>query len=511
MVKNKKIKSLKSQSNAIDFKKYWFEIIVFLFSIIFLFYKINHFPTFADEANNVYWAWIINKGGSYMGYQDGAPPIFSYIVSFSMRVFDDPLFAGRIATAVFGIIGAIGIYLVCAKLYSKNAARVSAIFYLFSPFTFFYHRMALRDSVLLTFGIMVMVFSVYLILSNNPKYNFFYITGLVFSQIFGLLTKQHAMVFLIYPLIALFLANNKKSKLKTVALCYFLIFSAIFLFILVNKNASVIISYVLHGVSVDVYGPEKYSRNIEIITSSITEYFSLFFVLLLLFILVSSIKNKKYFDLLIVVYPIFSLITLIISPFIHTRWVLVFILPWFFAIGSSFDLFLKKIAGYKPKSYIVTSLILVGLFLPSINFLFYYFKNPANTPFTRIDKNDFIYSDASGFRLFEALDYLKGLSEQKPIFIVTEPGLGARNWPYILFEDNQNIKVAAWPGFRTTSLAKYINEPAYVILELLNSPRVGGHYDFKKVNPGAKLVKRFWRPGNQTYIDIMVVEQERKS
>jgi hypothetical protein len=112
--------------------------------------------------------------------------------------------------------------------------------------------------------------------------------------------------------------------------------------------------------------------------------------------------------------------------------------------------------------------------------------------------------------IFTLATSLNFIYKKTPIFIVTQPGSGPKTWPYMLFENNPNIKVALWPGFLTTPLSPYLNGPAYTVLD--DDPETGqlGQFYFKKINPGAKLIKRYWKPGRKAYIDIMFINPKAK-
>lgn len=489
------------ESLLIKFNRYKLEIILLFVSSLFLFYKLTYFPPFGDELAYIHWGWILKNGGTYFGYYDAVPPLFSYLISVALKIVSDPLQAGRIISSASGLFGAIGIYFLAKRLYGKTAACISGIFYVVSPFTFFYHRMAMRESLMLSIGVFVLLFSVYLVLNKNPKRNKFFALGLAISLALSLLTKQHAGFFVAFPFLALLLAQKDKliAKLAWIAFSYSIAAAAFALVLLTQENAERMISFAAQMLTT---APPT-GLNGEILVTSVYKYIGLVFLMPAVFLLLNFFRQKKYFEISLFLYPVILFIILLIPPWLDTRYVLTAILPWYLFVGAMVRYFIEVINNAVGLRRIGFAVLVAALFIPSAHFIINYSNDPTSTPFTRYDRG-FLESGNSSYGVIESLNYLKELSDKSPIMVVTEPGSGPKNWPFLFFENNARVKVVSWPGFREVALSPYISEAAYVMLD--DDPKTGGHYYFKKVNPGAKLLKRFWRPGKKTYVDLMMVQ-----
>lgn len=515
--KNKHITQTKSVSNYLKF--YYPEALILFAVILLLGIRLNHFQSNGDEASLLYWGWVLKNGGPYLGYIDGAAPLFSFLASYTLRVFDNPLFAGRIISFSAAILGVSGTYLLVKSLRGRFAAIISSMLYATLPITFFYHRFAFRESLLIMAGIYVLLFSNYLI--KNKSKRWLYMISTAMSLTIGFFAKQHAIIFFAYPLITYLadmfrLSKRLSNKIKEILLSY--LFSLIFISIIIISQYKAISTMKGWGGNVATQailgGNYLYNFRTNILTLGevLYLYFGVILLFLLVYLFIQSIKQKKYYYLFLILYPILIVsIYSLANPdfFSQTRYLVPVFLPWYLLPGIALSDLIENIKIYfaNIKILIVSSLVvLILLFYPSFNFIYKYFGKPEKTPFVKSDRT--IYVQNSGFDTFEAFDYLKRLSEVRPIFVIVEPGSGPKNWPFMLFEKNPNIKVARWPGFRTTSLSPYINKPAYAVLD--DDPKGDSRVDFIQANPDAKLIKRYWRPGNKIYIDIMLIEPGKK-
>lgn len=189
---------------------------IFFWTLVFGVYFISRFinltsiPIFTDEAIYLRWSQIISGDLHYLylPLTDGKPPLFMWLVALVMKMFPiwDPLFVGRATSVLLGSLGLTGIYFTSYQLFkSKFVSGISVLFYLISPFTFFYDRFALADSLLAAIGLWSLGLGVMLI--KNLKLKTAIILGVVIGL--GLWTKSPAIeFFLLLP--SLFLLNRQK-------------------------------------------------------------------------------------------------------------------------------------------------------------------------------------------------------------------------------------------------------------------------------------------------------------
>ncbi|MBI4157554.1 glycosyltransferase family 39 protein [Candidatus Woesebacteria bacterium] len=190
--------------------------LIFILAIFLRLYNLDALPVFADEAIYVRWAQVMRAESTlrFLPLSDGKQPLFMWLVIPFLKVVGDPLFAGR-ATSVFAGMGTlVGIFLITHYLFkSKKAALVSALIYAVSPFSIFFDRMALADSLLAMFG--VWVFLLGLITARSVRLDFAMLTGFALGG--ALLTKSPALFFSLMLPSTWFLASWPKRKKERIS------------------------------------------------------------------------------------------------------------------------------------------------------------------------------------------------------------------------------------------------------------------------------------------------------
>lgn len=167
-------------------------------------------PIFTDEAIYLRWSQIISGDLKYLylPLTDGKPPLFMWLVALLMKFLPgfDPLLVGRLVSVGAGFLGMLGVYFLARQLFaSKITAYLAVIFYLICPFTFFYDRFALADTLLSAFGVWSLGLGVFLVRTQR------WLVALILGLVLGLgwLTKTPALFFLVLlPLLVLLKPKN---------------------------------------------------------------------------------------------------------------------------------------------------------------------------------------------------------------------------------------------------------------------------------------------------------------
>ena len=132
---------------------------ILLLTVLYFFLRLTQLtflPIFTDEAIYIRWSQIGGSDASwrFISLTDGKQPLFTWLVMISLRLFKDPLFAGRFVSVVAGYISMIGMFFLGNEIFrSKRVGLVASILYLTCPFTLMYDRLALYDSLVATFSI----------------------------------------------------------------------------------------------------------------------------------------------------------------------------------------------------------------------------------------------------------------------------------------------------------------------------------------------------------------------
>ncbi|MFA5932947.1 MAG: glycosyltransferase family 39 protein [Microgenomates group bacterium] len=185
-------------------------------------------PIFADEAIYIRWAQIMKAEPTlrFISLTDGKTPLFMWVMTPFFKMFNDPLFAGRVISVLSGFMTMLGGMFLGWRFFDRKVALWSGLLIAVTPFVLFFDRMALVDSMLAAFSIWSLIFA--LILVKSPRFDLSMILGYILGG--GLLTKTPGL-FNVLMLPAAFFAfnwsfdNRQKNFIKTAG--FFVIAAAI--------------------------------------------------------------------------------------------------------------------------------------------------------------------------------------------------------------------------------------------------------------------------------------------
>lgn len=148
---------------------------------IVCFYLVSHLlnltllPIFNDESIYLDWGWVQTHtpGQLYASVYDAKQPLMIWLFGIFANFFEDPLFAGRFVSVLFGLGTTIGIYILTQKLFSKPTALLAALIYSFTPIFVFYDRQALLESGVMCIGIWSCIGLLQMIRENTTKNSVF--------------------------------------------------------------------------------------------------------------------------------------------------------------------------------------------------------------------------------------------------------------------------------------------------------------------------------------------------
>lgn len=184
---------------------------VLLLGLFLRTYNLLSIPIFADEAIYVRWAQVMKAESTlrFLPLSDGKQPLFMWSVIPFLKIFSDPLVAGRMVSVLSGIAGVIGIFFLTLHLFkSKTAALAASVFYAVSPFTLFFDRMALVDSMLTAFGVWALYFGI--LTAQKLRLDFAMLTGFALGAAW--LTKSPGLFFLLLLPVTLLVSSWPKKK-----------------------------------------------------------------------------------------------------------------------------------------------------------------------------------------------------------------------------------------------------------------------------------------------------------
>lgn len=183
----------------------------FLIFVIFSlrFYNLTILPIFADEAIYIRWAQIMKAEETlrFLPLSDGKQPLFMWLIIPFLKFISDPLYAGRVVSVLSGFGTLVGVSLLSWLLFkNKKVTLAAAIIYSVSPFTFFFDRMSMADSMLSMFGIWT--FTLSLLSIKTMRLDYAMLAGFALGGAW--LTKSPALFFaLMLPTLLLFSDRRK--------------------------------------------------------------------------------------------------------------------------------------------------------------------------------------------------------------------------------------------------------------------------------------------------------------
>jgi len=190
-------------------RREWGRVIIFGFLILLLavflrVYNLTILPVFVDEAIYVRWAQVMKSEATlrFLPLSDGKQPLFMWSIIPFLKIFPNPLVAGRLVSVATGTASLIGIFVLSYLLFrSKKISLFSAFIYAINPFSVFFDRMALVDSMLSMFGVWFLIFSI--AVAKTLRFDMAILAGFALGG--GLLTKSPAIFFiLLMPLTFMF-------------------------------------------------------------------------------------------------------------------------------------------------------------------------------------------------------------------------------------------------------------------------------------------------------------------
>jgi len=158
--------------------------------------NLNSWPVFADEAIYVRWAQVMKAESTlrFLPLSDGKQPLYMWVLIPFLRVFSDPLIAGRVLSGLTGIISVLGVGLLSYLLSKKiNQGLIVAGIYAVIPYSVLFSRMAMVDSMLVMFIIWGLTF--FIISIENKRWDFSIVSGFAFGLAW--LTKSPAIFALV--------------------------------------------------------------------------------------------------------------------------------------------------------------------------------------------------------------------------------------------------------------------------------------------------------------------------
>jgi len=189
--------------------------LVLIFAFLIRSLHITSLPVFVDEAIYIRWSQVMKAEPTlrFLPLSDGKQPLFMWVVIPFLKLFSDPLIAGRAVSILSGLGTIIGIFILAHLLFkSKKVSLLASLLYAVSPYGVFFDRLALVDSLLAMCGIWTFVFALLVVKTRRLDTALF--AGFMLGA--ALITKSPALFFVILLLsVVIFIKNPRNNKLSS--------------------------------------------------------------------------------------------------------------------------------------------------------------------------------------------------------------------------------------------------------------------------------------------------------
>ena len=429
--------------------KHKFEIL--LLSGLILFYFILRLPNltlqpiFADEAIYIRWAQVMKSEPTlrFLPISDGKTPLYMWTLMPFFKVIPDPLFAGRFLSVLTGSITLMGVYFLSRKVFGAKTAFWAGLLYVITPYTVFFDRMALVDSMLATFTVWIIYFAI--CLTKSGRFDIAMILGYLLGG--AILTKTPGMInLLILPISFLGFKQAKNySILKllifwTVAICFgLLIYNLLRLgpqfHMLSSRNADYVFSpFELIGRPLDPFIPHM---------RDLSDWFPKLFTWPILFCIVVGISYViiKVHKLGLVVL-LWALIPLLVeSAFLKTftaRYLLSSVAPLLIIGGYGIVNMLPRFSILNRFSYLLMGMVILPL---ALYFNFLLLTDPQKAPLPKAERIGYFEDWTAGYNFSEIASFLKEKRKSGKVVVGTEGFFGTLPDGLQIYLDKDDIVI----------------------------------------------------------------------
>jgi 4-amino-4-deoxy-L-arabinose transferase-like glycosyltransferase len=427
-------------------------------------------PIFTDEAIYIRWAQIGGRDPNwrFISLTDGKQPLFTWIMMGTLRIFSDPLVAGRMVSVGAGMLILVGLGLLSYELFkSKRAVVLTCILYICSPFTLMYDRLAVYDSLSAALWIWNLYFAILLV--RYIRLDIALIFGLTLGA--GMLNKTSGFIaiYLLPFTLLLFDFRQKKWKRQVIkwvclACVSFIISQLVYGVLRLSAYYHMIAQkdfVFVHPFKNFYFIYQFFPGNFRGLLDWLIGYLTLPIVMLG----VSAIFLRKKISLLLLMYCFLPMIGLAyFGKVLYPRFILFMAMPLILLAGYSFDCILRKLG--RQWYGVIASLCIL---FPGVWAGYFIITNPMYAPIPYSDRGQLIDDWPAGYGAKESVEFLGSEAKKGNIAVYTEGTFGLL--PYaieIYLVDNPNVFIKGlWPlpkEIPAEILQSSFEKPTYVIL-----------------------------------------------
>lgn len=408
-------------------------------------------PIFVDEAIYIRWAQVMRSEPTlrFLPLIDGKTPLFMWTLIPILKIFNDPLFAGRFLSVIFGFITLLGTLFLGWKSFDKKVGMFAAFLVAVTPFMVFFDRMALVDSMLTAFSIWSL--NLAMLLLRSQRLDLAMILGYILGG--AMLTKTPGsfnVATLPTTLLAFKWQQQQKEKklLKIIGLWLVALIIALAIYNILrlgpgfNNLNSRNQDYIFSPVDIYQRPLDPFLPHLSVLFDWFVRLITVPTLLLLAFAIVVSFGKKDKIAWVILVWALVPILvqTALLKVF-TARYILFSIPP------------LLVIAGYGVSNFkrSISWLLLLIIISPlALYFDYLLLTQSENAPLPDDERSGYFEMWTAGYGVYEIATFLDNESIKQPVVLGTEGRFGTLPDGIQIYLD-QNRRVAFIPGSGTIS------------------------------------------------------------
>ena len=397
----------------------------FLIIFLLLFYLFTRsfyllsFPPFLDEIVHIDWANDLYSFHPFTGADNGKLFGLWWMALFYIPEAND-LFVVRFATILFNLFGIAVLYRIAKDIADTSTAIIAVILSIWSPYNFFYDRFALVDSYVNVFALLTLLFS--LRFSKTSNILFAILSGLM--VVGAILAKATGIVMLAIPFIVYVLSSlSLRMKIKGAVITYgvFVVSWLPIFYLLMHRG------YSYWSTATTVVGTNDHSdiflRTIDNFFSIIQIdqiYFSSAFIIVAIILIGIALFIKPKSILLLGGGTLVPLVGLLVFATKLSARYFHFHIPFLLLLLSvSAYVIVSRFFEHRFQLQIVLgSLLVLWILAFSLPFHIQYWDDPEQLNLPRLDRLEYITSDASGFALDEVINFIQNENSENDVNVL---------------------------------------------------------------------------------------------
>jgi 4-amino-4-deoxy-L-arabinose transferase-like glycosyltransferase len=461
-------------------------------------------PIFNDEGMHISRAQQMLASGRFLHETLAGKFLHIWLLTLVVPWAQDLLMAARVLSVATGLASGIAtLYLAHTLWPQQNLTWTTALIYLFSPLALINERMALSDSLLTALTTLMLILSIRFV--RQPGKTTGYALGFCLGLVY--LTKLNGLIYFAVPILAFILLRDRGHSAQVLIRPYFVAFLVALPTAIEfpRQFFSVAVRSTLNPLGPQIpasaWGLYGLGETWLDLIAYVTWPVLLLATMRLLYGLRSREQVAILLAVLLVMTPAFYI--LLARDVWYSRYLLPMIpLLVVLAARTLTDLasLLAQNTRLGHRHAWLTALCLFAL-LPSLAFDYQLITDPSHTPFTPVDRWQYITGWASGYGLAETVAWLQQKAAEKGAFVVItdiHSGPTQEGLRIYLGDDEPDIRLLSVDLQRDSGqvLQQLVQTRAVPTLLLLNEPAD------KDLNPLASICPTtlavFPKPGNKS-------------